>query len=385
MDAGLAHMTLTIKPVETKQELRNFIQFPWKINKGDPNWVPPLISDRHAKLDVGKNPFWQSAERQIWLALRDGEPVGTIAAINDVRREQILKDGVGGFGFFDCINDLTVASGLLETAGAWLSDRKFRLMRGPNNPSASDECGILVEGFNTRPAILEAHNPAYYASLLERSGMRKNQDIVARLIHRPTDAKELKEALPEKLIRVAEHVKKRPDLTLRSVNLKEWDKDVRIACDIYNQALGTLPEYIPMSQDEFREFANSFKSLVSPDLVKLAEVKGEPVGFALALPDVNQALQHVNGRLNLFGLMKFLWFSRKLDRASFKILVMIPQFIGSGIETALVVEVAQALFDKKYKEVDMSLTGDENEKSNRYQENLGMIIYRRYRFYEKDI
>jgi hypothetical protein len=378
-------MTLTIKPVETKQELRSFIHFPWIVNKGDPNWVPPLINDRFGKLDVEKNPFWQSAERQLWLALKDGEPVGTIAAINDIRREQKLRDGIGGFGFFDCINDIEVTRGLISTAGKWLSDRKFHLMRGPNNPSGSDECGILVEGFDTRPAILEAHNPPYYASLLEQSGMRKNQDVVARLIHRREDATELKDVLPEKLIRVAELVKKRPDLTLRPVNLKAWDHDVRIACDIYNQALGTLPEYIPMSQDEFRNFANSFKSLVSPDLVKLAEVNGKPVGFGLALPDINQALQHVNGRLNLLGLMKFLWFRRKLDRASFKILVMIPQFIGSGIETALVVEVAQALFNKKFKEVDMSLTGDENEKSNRYQDNLGMKIYRRYRFYEKNI
>jgi hypothetical protein len=294
-------MTLTIKPVETKQELRSFIHFPWKVNKGDPNWVPPLINDRFGKLDVEKNPFWQSAERQLWLALRDGEPVGTIAAINDIRREQKLRDGIGGFGFFDCINDIEVTRGLLGTAGKWLSDRKFHLMRGPNNPSGSDECGILVEGFNTRPAILEAHNPPYYASLLEQSGMRKNQDIVARLIHRRADATELKEVLPEKLIRVAELVKKRPDLTFRPVNLKEWDHDVRIACDIYNQALGTLPEYIPMSQDEFRNFANSFKSLVSPHLVKLAEVNGKPVGFALALPDINHEIlvvpQEIGSRL----------------------------------------------------------------------------------------
>jgi hypothetical protein len=378
-------MTLTIKPVETKQELRAFIQFPWKVNKGDPYWVPPLIADRYAKLDVEKNPFWQTAERQIWLALRDEKPVGTIAAINDIRREQKLKDGVGGFGFFDCIDDVEVARGLLNIAATWLSNRKFHVMCGPNNPSASDECGILVEGFNTRPAILEAHNPPYYASLMEQSGMRKNQDIVARLIHRPADAKQLKDAIPEKLIKVAELVKKRSDLKIRSVNLVQWDRDVRIACDIYNQALSTLPDYIPMSQEEFHVFANSFKSLVSPDLAKLAEVAGKPIGFALALPDVNQAFQHVNGRLDPLGLLKFLWFSRKLDRASFKILVMIPQFIGSGIETALVVDVAQALFDKKYKEVDMSLTGDENEKSNRYQDNLGMKIYRRYRFYEKDI
>jgi len=378
-------MTLTIKPIRTTKDLQKFILFPWTIYHSDKNWVPPLISDRKAKLDLEKNPFWQSAEREIWLAEKEGTPVGTIAAIVDHRRNKKLKDGVGMFGFFESIDDPAVARGLVDVASNWLKNHELKKIRGPYNPSESDEVGILVEGFNTRPAILEAHTPAYYPALLESAGMVKFQDIVARMRLRPPELRNLSEALPEKFIKVARLVKKRPDLVVRPVDMKHWDEEIHLACDIYNQALGTLPEYISMSQDEFREFANSFRSIMDPDLGRLAIVKGKPVGFALALPDFNQALQHVNGKLDLIGLLKLLWFSRHLDRVSFKILVMIPEFIGSGIETLLTLEICEEILKKRYKEVDMSLTGDENEKSNRYQERLGLQVYRRYRVYEKEL
>ena len=378
-------MTLTIKPIRTKSELKQFIHFPWIVYKSDKNWVPPLLVDRISKVDIEKNPFWQSAERELWVAEKDGLAVGTIAAIVDHRRNEKLKDDVGMFGFFESIDDPRVARGLIDSASGWLKDHKMEKIRGPYNPSESDEVGILVDGFNTRPAILEAHTPPYYPTLLESAGMVKYQDIVARMRLVPSELRDLSEALPEKFIKVARLVKKRSDLVLRPVDVKHWDEEIHLACDIYNQALGTLPEYISMSQDEFREFANSFKSIMDPNLGRLAIVNGKPVGFALALPDFNQALQHINGKLNLAGLLKLMWFSRHLDRVSFKILVMIPEFIGSGIETLLTLEICEEILKKGYKEVDMSLTGDENEKSNRYQENLGMKVYRRYRVYEKDL
>jgi hypothetical protein len=378
-------MTLTVKPIRTKKDLEKFIHFPWTIYHSDKNWVPPLLADRISKLDIDKNPFWQTAEREIWLAEKDCKPAGTIAAIFNHRRNEKLKDDVGMFGFFESIDDPTVARGLVDAATFWLKDRKLKKIRGPYNPSETDEVGILVEGFDTRPAILEAHTPSYYPALLESAGLIKFQEIVARMRLRPPELRDLAEALPEKFIKVARLVKKRPDLVIRPVDMKHWDSEIHLACDIYNQALSTLPEYIPLSQDEFREFANSFKSIMDPNLGRLATVNGKPVGFALALPDFNQALQHVNGKLDLPGLLKLMWFSRRLDRVSFKILVMIPEFIGSGIETLLTLEICEEIIKKGYKEVDMSLTGDENEKSNRYQENLGMQVYRRYRIYEKDL
>jgi hypothetical protein len=378
-------MTLTIEPIHNKKDLHDFVHFPWKIYHSDKNWVPPIIADRYAKVDTNRNPFWQTAEREIWLARMDGTPVGTIAAIYDHRRNEKLKDELGMFGFFECIDDPAVAKALIQAASNWLKTHNLKKIRGPYNPSESDEVGILVEGFNTRPAILEAHTPPYYPALLESAGLVKFQEIVARMKLRPESLTDLSEALPEKFIKTARLVKKRSDLIIRPVNMKQWDEEIRLACDIYNQALGTLPAYIPMSQEEFRDFANSFKTIMDPNLGRLAIVNGKPAGFALALPDFNQALQHINGKMDLIGILKLLWFSRHLDRVSFKILVMIPEFIGSGIETLLTLEICEEILKKGYKEVDMSLTGDENEKSNRYQERLGMQVYRRYRIYEKDL
>lgn len=378
-------MTLTVQPISNKQDLKQFILFPWNIYKTDPNWVPPLIKDRYAKLDLKKNPYWKSTEREMWLAKKDGKPAGTIVAMLDHRRNEQLKDDVGLFGFFECIDDPEVAKGLVDAASAWLKDRNLIIIRGPYNPSASDEVGILVSGFDTRPAIMEAHTPCYYPDLLEKAKMRKYQEIVARMRVVEPGLKDLSDALPEKFIKVANLVKKRKDLVVRPMDMQHWDGEIRLACDIYNQALGTLPEYIPMSQDEFKDFADTLKSIMDPDLGRMAIVGGKPAGFALALPDFNQALQHINGKLNLVGILKMLWYQKRLDRVSFKILVMIPEFIGSGIETLLTLEICEEILRKHYKEVDMSLTGDENEKSNRYQENLGMKVFRRYRIYEKEL
>jgi len=154
---------------------------------------------------------------------------------------------------------------------------------------------------------------------------------------------------------------------------------------VYNQALVGLPDFTPIPYDEFLTFANSFKPILDPRMALIAEVNGKPVGFALALPDYNQVFRHLNGHMNLFSLFKIMYYQRKIDRVAFKILVMIPEYQRRGIETALVVEVSKAIWDKGYHEVDMSLTGDENEKSNRYQENFGMTVYRRYGIFERNI
>jgi GNAT superfamily N-acetyltransferase len=185
--------------------------------------------------------------------------------------------------------------------------------------------------------------------------------------------------------RAGERARQRSDVTLRKVNLKDWDNELRLACRLYNEALASLPDFIPLSDEEFMIFANSFKPIVDPEMVLIAQVGSKPVGFAIALPDINEALQHVNGRLNLPGLIKLWWFSRKIRRVSFKVLIMIPDFQRRGIESLLTMKVGQAIWKKGYREVDMSLTGEENEKSTTMQEHLGFKIYRRYRIYQKEL
>jgi hypothetical protein len=378
-------MEIDVRPVQDRPDLDVFTRFPWQIYKGDPHWVPHLLDERYSRIDLQKNPFWRTAERNLWIAWKDKQPAGTIAAIIDRRWNAVMKQAVGCIGFFECVPDQEVADRLFAAAANSLQQKGMQVMRGPFNPSQTDEIGILVEGFDTRPAILEAHTPPYYPALFDKAGFAKYNDSVARMALINPQEVDFEHGFPEKMRRVGERVSQRSDLTLRKVNLRDWDNELRLACRLYNEALNPLPDFIPLSDEEFMIFANSFKSIIDPEMALIAQVGSRPVGFAIALPDVNEALQHVNGRLDLPGLAKLWWFSRKIKRVSFKILIMIPDFQNRGIESLLTMRVGQAVWKKGYREVDMSLTGEENEKSTTMQEHLGFKIYRRYRIYQKDL
>ena len=377
-------MKIIVKPVKTPSERKLFITFPWQIYKNDRYWVPPLVSEKTERLDLHRNPFWQTAELAMWIAYRDGKLAGTIAGIIDHHGIEVTHQPVANFGFFECVDDQQAANCLFDAVSDWARQKEMPVLRGPFNPSPIDEVGILVEGFDTRPAILEAHTPPYYPALLENAGLVKINNTLARLVTRaPTSS--YNELMPEKVRRVAERARQRSDLVIRPVRMDHWDEEIALACEIYNIALADLPDYIPFPQAEFARFAASFKPLMDPRLALIAEIKGKAVGFALALPDINEAFQHINGRMDLIGLAKLWWYSRKLTRVSFKILMMLPEYQGRGVEAVLVEQVGQAIWEIGFKEIDMSLTGDENVKSARMQDHLGFVPYRRYGIYEKGL
>ena len=378
-------MDVELRTVTSRRDLDAFGRFPWEVNRGDPCWVPPLMKDRRDRLDPAVNPFWKKAEREVWVAWRGKQPVGTIAAIHDQSLAGRLRQPTGFFGFFDCLDDPAAAAALLDQASAWAAARGARILRGPYNPGGSDEPGVLVEGYQTRPAIMEGHNPPYYAALLESAGFVKFEDILARLGRRPPQARTFEEAVPEKLLRAAQIVRRRPDVTIRPIRLNDWEAEIRMAARLFNTALEHLPDYLPVSEEEFLSMAASFRPILDARMALVAEVGGKPVGFTLALPDVNEALKHLNGRLGLPGLVRMWWHSRHLQRVSFKILIMSPEYHFRGIEAALVAAVARAIWDAGYTEIDMSLTGEENISSTLYQANLGFPVYRRYRVYERPI
>ena len=218
---------IVVRPVTTPKELKQFIAFPWRIYRGDTNLVPPLISDIRARLDVKSNPFWRVAERELWMAWQGNQPVGRIAAIIDRARNQMFNQTVGLFGFFESINDPDVAAQLLKTAEDWLRVHGMTIIRGPYNPSPNDDVGILVEGFDTRAAIMEGHNPSYYPAFFENMGFTKYVDTLARLAKRDPTHQQLQQALPEKLVRVAERVKQRSDLALRKINMAAWEDEIK--------------------------------------------------------------------------------------------------------------------------------------------------------------
>jgi GNAT superfamily N-acetyltransferase len=373
-------MGITIKPVTTIEEMDAFIQLPWQIYQNDKCWVPPLIDELKSKLDKQQNLFWLANDQQCWVAYENNEAAGRICAL--VEKAETGFSKIGYFGFFECENNSEVAEALFKTAEAWLRQRGTELIRGPVNPTLNEEPGFLVEGFDIRPVLMAAHTPPYYLDLITACGYQKYNDLVARryILDRKIN---FSSACPEKILRIAARVEKRSDIKIRRLNLKDWENEISLACDIYNKSLAHLKDFVPVPQVEFHRFAGDLKQIINPGLALIAEIKGQPVGYALAYPDMNQALQKANGKVNFIRLLRIFFETLRLERVSFKILMILPEFQGRGIEALLIREVGKEIWRKRYKEVDMSLAGEENFNSNRFQSNLGFQTYLRYRIFEK--
>jgi len=310
--------------------------------------------------------------------------VGRVAAIIDRRSNEELGERVGLFGFFETVDDLAVAEGLLGAASNWLRARGMDTIRGPINFSLNDEHGLLIAGYNSRPALLEAHNPPYYVPLIEALAFRKQRDVYAYEGSRSDIQGDLAN-LPSKMLRVAEAASRRTGATVRAVDLGRWEEEVALAHHIYDTALSTLPLHVTISKEEFSRLASSFRPFLDPDLALVAEVEGQGVAFILTLPDINQALQRVNGRLFLFGWAKLWWYMRRIDVASCKVLAVLPEYRGRGLEALLMLETARRCWEKGYQRMDFSVTGEENVMMNRIIKRLGARLYRHYRIYEKGL
>jgi GNAT superfamily N-acetyltransferase len=375
---------MQIIPVISREDFLQFVRFPWSIYKDDPFWVPPLINDILNRLDPGRNPFWKTADRQCWLAMDGAETVGRICAIAYHSAKEPAGPGMGRFGFFECINNTEIASLLFETAADWLRAKGFSTMIGPFNPGPGDEIGIMVEGFDTLPVALAGHNPPYYQNLLESNGFVKNKDTVARH-YLPPEGITFEEAFPQKLMRVVEIARKREDVTLRKLRKRKWEEEIQLATDLFNASLAGVPGHVPISYEDFLRQSKNLKPFLDPKMAIIAEIDGRPVGYAVAYPDVNEALQKANGKLDLPGSIRFFIKLASIKRVSFKILMVLPEFHGRGIEALLIHEVSRRIWQRKFSEVDMSLAVEENIKSNRFTDNLGFKVYLRYRIYEKSI
>ncbi|MBU1707537.1 N-acetyltransferase, partial [bacterium] len=274
-------MSLQIESVQSRPALKEFITFPWGIYQGDPNWVPPLIIEHRLLFNKSKHPFYEHGDVKPFLARRNGHVVGRIAAIINRAHNDFHKDTVGFFGFFDSIDDGEVARALFQVAGDFVQERGMTVLRGPMNFSTNEECGLLYEGFDRPPAVMMPYNPRYYIRLLEEAGFQKAKDLLAYLM--------TESDVSEKLRRLGPALEKRTKLTIRSLNMKNFWKDVSRVKEIYNKAWEDNWGFVPMTDAEFHKTAKDMKMILDPELLWFAENDGEPVGFSLALPNINQA------------------------------------------------------------------------------------------------
>jgi hypothetical protein len=290
-----------IKSVVSKADWKHFLELPWTIYKGDPMWVPPLQIAVKDTLDTTKNPFFKHASMHPVIAMKDGKCVGRIVGVIDDAHNEYHKETTVFFGFYESIDDQKLANALLDEVAKWGKSKGKTVVRGPMNPSTNHECGLLVEGFQDPPMVMMTYNPPYYAKLFEKWGLAKSKDLLAYNISN-------KAKFAEKLVAHSQKLKEKGRVTFRTVNMKNFEKEVDLILEIYNDAWEDNWGFVPMNAEEFRHMAKDMKAIVDPELLLIAEVGGVPAAFGLALPDVNQAIAKVkDGKLFPTGLVKLLW------------------------------------------------------------------------------
>jgi len=364
-----------IRTVQTKADERVFIKLPWKIYKGNPFWVPPLLIDRKKLIDRKRNPFYTHTRMEMFLAERDGEVVGRIAAIINDNHNKEHQENVGFFGFFECIDDQSVANALFDAAMDWLKRAGVTAALGPASPSVNDEYGLLVDGFDRPPAVLMTYNPAYYQRLVESYGFKKAKDLYAYYVHKDR-------VFSEKMVRVSELLKKRQGIVFRSLNMRDFDNEVRLIRNLYNRGWSRNWGEVPMTEEEFKYVAKDLKAIVNPELVIIAESKGKPVGFGLSLPDLNLILRHNKGGRLLPFLVRYLLFRKKIDFIRIVILGVLPEYLNSGIGGVLFYEISRRAVANGYYHGEASWVLEDNVMMNRGAELMKGERYKTYRIYE---
>ena len=369
-----------IIPADGKKEFRRFLDLPYQIYEGDPNWVAPLIRDMKVMFDKRKHPFHQHSEVQPFIAVRDGETVGRVAAIHNRNHVAYHNESVGFFGFFECVDEQIVANALLATAADWLRDRGLEVIRGPASFSTNEQAALLVEGFDRPATIMMPYNPDYYEDLIANAGFHAAMDMVAYYLDNNIP--------PEFMLKREKRLSKRLDITLRTLRKEDFSAELDRVLLVYNKAWEKNWGFVPMTDAEIRFMADELKMAVmkDPEQVIFAEnAEGEPIGFALWLKDYNQALIKVRGRLFPFGILKVLKHSKHIDMGRVLTLGLVEEYRHKGIDSLLILRIFREASAKGIGSGEFGWILDHNYAMRRAIEKLGSKVYKRYRMYDRDL
>lgn len=372
-------MSLTVSPVRSRRDLMAFVKLPWKLYRGNPNWVPPLIGDQKTLLSREKNPFYQHASVEYFLAREQGEIVGRIAAIHDPSYIAFQEENVGFFGFFESVNDPEVADELFVAARSWLQGHGVAVMRGPTNPSTNDSMGLLTDAFDTPPVVMMPYNSDYYPRLLEGAGLTKAKDLYAYWL--PEDRMRI-----DRLDRFVALLKKRHHLQLRPVNLKRIEAELPIFHEIYNDAWDRNWGFVPWTYEEMEHLGAELAPVADPELVMFAYKDDTPVGFSITLPDLFQALIHVrSGRLLPFGIPKLLYWQRRISQVRVLAMGIRHEYRNLGIDALFYHRTFRYAETLGRQRGECSWILEDNHAMMRAMEKMGGSIYKTYRLYEQDL
>jgi GNAT superfamily N-acetyltransferase len=370
---------ITLQRVVTDSDRREFLSFPYRLYRKDPNWIPRLWPEQMDWLRR-RNPFFEQGDGDWFLARRDAQVVGTIGAAMDHNANRVQGRKWGIFGFLEFVQDEQVFQSLVEGAKEYLHLRGATHMVGPRSFGESDFPGLLVGRYDCPAALFEGHTPPYYLAMAEMAGWAEYSDTLAYRWEARTAGENL-ELLPGKLRHVAERVARNPRCALRSARIAQFDRDLRVVLRIYNRALGTLPGFTPMEESELRRFADDLRPILVEELVWFALVDGQEVGFSLAVPNAAEAFQRCGGLRYPWQYLNLALAMRQIRSVSFKILAVEPEYWGMGLEAYMFWRIGEVALRRGYRWLDGSLTGADNPQTNRISLGLGAEEYKRYRVF----
>jgi hypothetical protein len=367
--------------VRSRRDLKRFVKVPFRLHREHPQWVPPLILDRMQFLNRGKNPYFEHAEAEYFLAERDGEPVGRITAQIDRRWDEYQGGEDGMFGFFETIDDREVAEGLLGAAEEWLAERGRTRLLGPMDFTTNDEVGLLIEGYEIAPMILQSWHPRFYRDLIEGAGYQKGMDLL--MWHLALG--ELKEGdqFDASIHAAAENALREEGVTIRNIDKGDLPDEMRRFTEVYKEAWADNWGFVPPTDAEIEFHAKLLKQVIDEKWAFVAERDGETIGVALTLPDINQVLARMGGRLLPLGWLRFLRGKPKIDRVRVFALGVKSAYRHTGVAAGLYLKHLEAASPDGVPAGETGWILETNEPMNRAMEGMGGKIVKRYRIYEK--
>jgi GNAT superfamily N-acetyltransferase len=374
--------SVSIRPVRTRRELKRFVKVPFRLHRDSPQWVPPLIFERMQFLDRKKNPYFEHAEAEYFLAERDGEAVGRITVQIDARWDEFQGGSDAMFGFFEAVDDREVVAALLGAATEWAAAKGRERIIGPMDFTTNEEIGILIEGFERRPMILEPWHPPHYQQLIEAEGFAKAMDVLMWELQ--FGSLKQGESFDPSIHAAAKKGLEEEGIVIRNLRKSEMAAEVRRFTDVYNEAWGHNWGFVPITDAEVEFQAKNLKQVIDENWAYMAEKEGEVVGAALTLPDINQVMATLNGRLLPFGWAKFLLGKRKIDQCRVLALGVKHDYRHSGVAAGLYLRhLEEAAVPGGIVGGEMGWILETNEPMNRAMEGMGGEVVKRYRLYER--
>ena len=370
-------MSVEIKSI-SEDEIHHFVKFPYGFYAEDPNWSGELIKDTLHQISLA-HPFWLHGERKLFMAFRDGSPVGRIAAIINRAHNSFHDDNCGFFGFFECENDVHIAKELFQNAEEWLKKKGFDNIIGPVNPSTNETCGMLLDGYSVPPMIMMPYNPPYYPQIMEAAGYTKAKDLYAYII-------DPNKGMPERYTRLLDRIlKHNPGYRIEKADVRNLNGELAKIKSIYNEAWEKNWGFVPMTDMELDELAKSLRQIIRPEFLYFAICDGEPAGFVLILPNLAPALKAVNGKINIFNLFKFLMAMRRTNSGRMLTLGVKKKFRNKGLELLLIRQAMDSAVQMKWAYGEMSWTLEDNAMINKTIADVGGQKYKTYRIYGKKL